>query len=273
MRRLLAPLLAASALAASETANAGLRIVPAPGAVRIDGQADDWDRSAAILVHGALASHRDRLGLWLQAMHDADHLYILALWRDPTPLDNPGIVSDPKARPWLGDCLQVRVAVAFEGVGGTERITHWNSWRDHDGTSVLGLTVGRMLSAARIPDALAHGATQAFSTGEAGYGQELALPWALLSDGGKRPAETVPLRLTVEACYTPEREQGDQTVFKDLFFPGRFQDRVTTFRSPECWAPAWLLDHGEVRPLPIPLADGTQLDSDAIDGAPEGPVP
>ena len=59
----------------------------------IDGRIDDWDLTGGILVCGDVETARDKVSIWFHAMYDADNLYLLARWNDPTPLNNPGVTS------------------------------------------------------------------------------------------------------------------------------------------------------------------------------------
>src|SRR5436190_21461775 len=95
---------------ATETENLGIRVLPAPGKVTIDGKADDWDLSGGLFASGDVENARDKFALWFHAMHDSDNLYLLARWNDPTPMNHPG--SSKGDYGFQGDCLQVRIVTA-----------------------------------------------------------------------------------------------------------------------------------------------------------------
>jgi hypothetical protein len=102
----LALVLCASVARATETENLGLRILPAPGKVTVDGKIDGWDLSGGIFICGDVENLRDRYAVWFHAMYDADRLYVLARWLDPEPLNNP--YSSKGDLVFNGDCLQFR---------------------------------------------------------------------------------------------------------------------------------------------------------------------
>ena len=89
---------------ATETENQGIRILPAPGKVRIDGKADDWNLSGGVFVCNDVETLRDKLGVWFHAMYDRDNLYFLARFLDETPLNNPG--SSKGDYGFAGDCQE-----------------------------------------------------------------------------------------------------------------------------------------------------------------------
>ncbi|MCF7974181.1 MAG: hypothetical protein K9N55_10225, partial [Phycisphaerae bacterium] len=75
---------------ATETENLNTRILPVPGQVMIDGRTEDWDLSGGVFVCSDVENLRSKMGLWVHTMYDADNLYVLARWRDETPMSNPG---------------------------------------------------------------------------------------------------------------------------------------------------------------------------------------
>jgi len=77
-------------LTATETENLGIRVLPAPGKVVVDGNPNDWDLSAGVFTCGDVENRRQTMSTWFHAMYDASNLYILARWNDDTPLNNPG---------------------------------------------------------------------------------------------------------------------------------------------------------------------------------------
>ena len=101
------PLLAAAGAWATETENLGLRILPAPGMVAVDGKVDDWDLSGGVFTTGDAEKLREKLAPWFHAMYDAENLYLLTRWIDQTPLSNPGTIKGDYG--FAGDCLQARI--------------------------------------------------------------------------------------------------------------------------------------------------------------------
>ncbi len=89
---------------ATPTENLGLRVLPTPGNMTIDGNANDWDLSGGIFTCDDVQNQRARFALWFHAMYDAENLYLLAHFIDETPLNNPGqTIADYG---FAGDCLQ-----------------------------------------------------------------------------------------------------------------------------------------------------------------------
>src|SRR5258708_7026140 len=167
VRALCAALLATAALPATETENlcgglkdpgSDLRILPAPGAMHIDAEIGDWDLSGGIFACGDVENQRDKYGVWVHAMWDADNLYVLARWQDLTPMSHPGSIKGDYG--FNGDCLQVRVLTApaaeLATVANPEpsdardhddppraRTSHLTAWRDRDRLDTVNIAWGR----------------------------------------------------------------------------------------------------------------------------------
>ena len=120
---LLAAVLFARASWATETENLGIRILPAAGKVEIDGKFADWDLSGGVFVCGDVEHQRDQLAVWIHALYDAENLYVLARWRDETPLSNPGLAGSD--HPWNGDSLQLRIIADPERQAAGKSIICW----------------------------------------------------------------------------------------------------------------------------------------------------
>ena len=160
------------------TQNERLRVVPAPNEVRVDGRLDDWDRSGRIFVCGDLARFKNTRSANVMAMHGADGLYVALEVNDPTPLQN---TVDPAKRPgrgWRGDCLQLRMKLP--GGDGPARVYWLDSWYHAAKSEPVAQLQQRRPDKQRI-NALAAGAEATFrrADDEAGYVQELFLPWSL----------------------------------------------------------------------------------------------
>ena len=61
--------------------------------------------SGGIFACGEAEHLREQYAVWVHAMYDANNLYLLARWKDPTPLNNP---ENKGGHGFNGDCLQVR---------------------------------------------------------------------------------------------------------------------------------------------------------------------
>ena len=143
---------------ATETENLGIRVLPAPGKVVVDGKTDDWDLSAGVFTCSDVENQRDTMATWFHAMYDANNLYLLARFNDDTPLNNPGqTIADYGFR---GDCLQFRIITHPDDVN--ERTSHWTCWRGRDGDDVMEVDYGKQLNQGHLKNAKMQGAQQAF---------------------------------------------------------------------------------------------------------------
>ena len=264
--------IAASLASATETQNTLLRVLPAPaGGVAIDGDISEWDLRAGVFACGELEHLRDQYAVWMHAMYDAENVYLLARWRDPTPLNNTETVG---GHGFNGDCLQVRFILFPDTPDATA--TWWSFWRDSLGTPVAecaspGERNGwRQNNLPTLDRAADHGAKQAFRVDDdgTGYLQEIAIPWKLLSASGAAPAAGDSFRFTVEPNFTAG-SYGRITI-KDIFDERTATpDRIFTFRAFKHWGVATLVAPGaEIAPQPVKTADGREFSVSMQDGLP-----
>lgn len=85
-------------------------VAPAPGAVTIDGNFDDWDRSGEIEIY-VMKETSAMQGARFAMMYDAQALYLGGIVRDTSPMLNR---HDPKVDPdmaWDSDCCQIYLNV------------------------------------------------------------------------------------------------------------------------------------------------------------------
>ncbi|MBA3683754.1 MAG: hypothetical protein H0W72_00685 [Planctomycetes bacterium] len=269
----LSPLLACLPMAlclGSETENHGLRVLPAATPLVIDGSAAGWDLSGGIFACGEVEHLRDRCSLWVHAMHDADNLYVLARWKDPTPINNPEHLG---GYGFNGDCLQLRFIIEPDKPGQT--VTWWTAWQDASGRSVVDrgwpgpnnhITDNPLPN---LSDTSSVGVRQAFRVDAdgAGYVQELSIPWRAMSVGGKPPGNGEPFRMTIEPNFTAG--QYGRITIKDLFDPrSQSPDRIFTFNAYKHWGFATNESAGAVAPQRVRLADGRTFAVSMVDGAP-----
>ena len=265
-----AAVLAATGSRATETENHGIRVLPAPGPVAIDGKADDWDLSGGIFACGETEHLRDAYAVWIHAMYDSNYLYILARWNDDTPLNNP---ETKGGHGFNGDCLQVRFILFPDS--DDRSCTWWDFSRDARGVSVMiretpGARDGwRDNSMKPLSDASEQGAKQAFKINAdgKGYVQEIAIPWKALSKSGAAPQPGSRFRMTVEPNFTAGK-YGRITI-KDIFDDKIVSpERIFTFRAFNQWGWATLLEKGNVEPQPVRLADSRTFKVTMRDGVP-----
>jgi sugar lactone lactonase YvrE len=249
---------------ATETENHGIAVLPAPGKVTIDGKTGDWDLSGGIFACGDVENQRERMAVWIHAMYDRENLYVLARWRDETPMNNPRQALAGMG--FNGDCLQLRI-VTHPGTP-QERCSHWDAWRDCNGQDVLSAQYGKQLNEGNLGDAKAKGAKLAFlkDPDGKGYVQEMALPWALLTKDGRPQQAGEQLTMTVEPNFTIGAD-GRLTI-KDIFKPGVSIDRVFTFMSSQVWGTATLERKGRIAPRPVRLSDAREFQVRMENGVP-----
>lgn len=241
---------------ATETENIGLRILPATTPPMLDGSSAGWDLSGGIFCCGDVENQRSQFGTWVHAMYDAENLYVLARFVDPTPLNNPGQVEGDYG--FAGDCLQFRLIVGAgaEGSADKGRGSHWTCWRGRDGKHVMDVAYGvKFDKPGSMKDAQVKGAKQAFQiwNDKLGYNQAIAIPWTLIGPEGWTPKAGEDIRLTVEPNFTVG--SGGRLSNKDIFFPDVTVDRVFTFMSCPSWGIAHLEKSGAVVPAPLRLSD------------------
>jgi hypothetical protein len=182
------------------TVNHGIQAVPAPqdkatgrSAVVIDGNLADWDRSGAILICSDVRNLRPTESVTLAMMYDAERIYLAASFKDPTPLRNGHVQTDFNG--WAGDCLQAflrfpdRIAslVAWYDAGNGRPALQLGYGKDPD--HVFG---GPQAEIAWLEDGrFTGGAEMAFRSHEdgAGYDQEMAIPWSLLTATMPQPGD------------------------------------------------------------------------------------
>lgn len=245
---------------ATETENLGIAIVPAPAAVKIDGQINDWDLSGSIFACGDVETQRDKFAMWFSAMYDKENVYLLARWKDYTPMNNPGSTTGDMG--FQGDCLQFRF-IANPGTPN-ERASHWTCWKGTDGRDVMDAHFGlfggtRSTYVHDVKDAKAQGAQQAMvADGDGkGYVQEISIPWKLLADGGPVPAAGGTIVITLEPNFTIGTT-GRMSI-KDIFRAGIQLDKVFTFQSFSNWGVGTLEAKGQVTPRVVRLADNREF--------------
>ena len=263
---LLAAVLFARASWATETENLGIRILPAAGKVEIDGKFADWDLSGGVFVCGDVEHQRDQLAVWIHALYDAENLYVLARWRDETPLSNPGLAGSD--HPWNGDCLQLRIIADPERQAAGKPVICWaNAWRDRAGKDAIDLDFPNK-NGEVLRDAIAKGARQACQTDAdgKGYVQELALPWKLLVPDGFTPKAGQRMVFSVEPNFN--LTTGYRISLKDIFRPGVVPDRVFTFMASSCWGYGTFAPAGKVEPQRLRLADSREFAVTLRDGVP-----
>lgn len=271
---LVATAVGASRASATETENLGIRILPVPGKVAVDGKTEDWDLSGGVFVCGDAENLRDKMAVWIHAMYDAENLYVLARWIDETPMSHPGSIAGDQG--FAGDCLQLRIILEPEkpdprsSVGGKE-VCWVTAWRDRDAKDVINVHFPRKPEAGgdkQIADAKTVGGKQAFlaDADDKGYVQEIAIPWKTMADGGLMPKAGDRIAFSVEPNFNTSTKF--RITLKDLFRPGITPDRVFTFAAENCWGYGTFAPAGKVEPQQVRLADNREFKVTMQNGVP-----
>jgi len=249
-------------LSALETENNGIRILPAPGKMTIDGKYDDWDLTGGIFTCSGVESNRDVYSTWMHMMYDKDFLYVLARWNDPTPMNNPGSTKGDHG--FAGDCLQIRFITGYEKPD--EKVSHWTCWRDREGIDVMDVAYNRDFKGEAVRDAREKGALQGFQVyaDDKGYSQEIAIPWSMITSDGKALKAGDSIVMAVEPNFTAGIS--GRITIKDIFRSGVVPDRVFTFRAYKQWGIGTLEAAGKVGLAPVRLSDDRKFPVAMKDG-------
>jgi len=248
------------------TENLGMRILPCPGKVKVDGKFDDWDLSGGILT-GSVRRGRPEQACWFHMMYDADNVYFLGRWFDNTPMNNPGSTAEDFG--FKGDSLQVRFIMS----SGTplERVSHIIGWYgSKDKKDVVGIDYGRRFEEGKIADAQEKGARQVFvkSPDGKGYTQEVALPWKLLvAKGAARPKPGEKFQMSVQLNFWVGGR------FRTLWYYDVFKRGVripvgTVHNAYDVWGGGQLEPKGNVQPWPVRMRGGRRFAVTMKDGLP-----
>jgi len=252
---------------AGRTENLGMRVLPAPGKVKIDGKFDDWDLTGGIFACDNVEAQRDHFACWFHTMYDSRNLYILARWIDQTPMNNPTAITSKEG--FRGDCLQVRFIMA--PATPKECISHITAWMSNrDKKHVVHIAYGMKFNEGEVADAQKKGARQAFlkNADAKGYSQEIALPWKLLTKDGPLPEAGDKFIMTLEPNFSAGWRTRYRYTTKDIFKRGAPIDRQLTFQAIYCWGGGVLEPKGNVKPWPVRLSDGRQFAVKMQDGVP-----
>ena len=258
--------LGAPLASADRTEHLGMRVLPTPGDVIVDGKIDDWDLSGGVFGCNSIRRSRESYACWFHLMYDADNLYILVRWSDLTPMNNP--MSAPNPEGFWGDSLQVRFMLS----PGTmqERTTHVTAWMSaKDKADVINISYGRKFNEGKIADAQDHGARQEFLKNKdgKGYSQEIALPWKLLvAKDADPPKAGEKFVMTVQPNFSVGHKRIVRIV--DILKPNAPRAGTWIFEAHERWGGALLEPKGNVKPWPVRLSDGRMFAVRMKNGAP-----
>jgi hypothetical protein len=259
---------------ATETENYRLRFIPTEKPLVIDGHIDDWNLSGGVFVCNDVENLRDRFSVWIYGMYDSEYVYILARWRDETPLNN---YEKKGAHGFNGDCLQVRF-ILFPDSENDKCATYWDLWKDNSETYVMSREspgkAGQFHwnELPKLLDSQNEGVEMEFFVSEdgSGYDQEVRIPWKLLSAAGKAPKPGESFRFTVEPNFTAG--QFGRITTKGIFNEKAEKiDRIFTYCTYSSWGEGILLEKKDVKglkPDPVRLSDGRTFSVEMKEGVP-----
>ncbi|AWI09330.1 FlgD immunoglobulin-like domain containing protein [Ereboglobus luteus] len=240
-------------------------VVPAPGAVTIDGRDNDWDLSAGMWSYNS-PELVDTYSIWTHMMWDEKGIYYLARIHDIDPLKNAskGVDFD---RAWRGDAVQLRTI--FDNKSPDEHQIHitlyystaeqkpymlaqHGGWRDkppYDNTGParpdLTKRFGNSMEAFGGKVAM-----RAWDNGK-GYNMEAFMPWSYLRLGGKPIAPGGQFVIGWETMWAANMGPGD---VPESSTRHRLADGVNTpkanrifmFRARDHWGSATISNTGNL---------------------------
>lgn len=239
-----------------QSQNTGLRIVPAPGPVTIDGKLDEWDFSGRICVFADRAI-RSRYSTEVGAMWRDDAIYLAVKWRDPTPMFN---IVDPDFNPesgWMSDSMQLRVSTPDQTTWITtwyytprkQPVFHHVVWKDRTSDS-NGMTT-QVRVAPEGGTQLSDGVEMAYLEGDdaQSYVQEMRIPLHLVYKAPLALRDGVVLRLGFEFLWgDPTGNTWPVHRYADNLQPGK-TSREFFWSSFKNWGDATICGSGNVEPL------------------------
>ncbi|MDR0902277.1 MAG: hypothetical protein LBM92_05865 [Opitutaceae bacterium] len=249
-----------------QSLNEGIRAVPAPGAVTIDGDLSEWDFSGRIWSFADIAI-RERYSAETAVMWDKDCLYVAFKFNDATPMANTiNPVFDPQGG-WKGDCVQMRVLTdtplwitLWHYTGEKRSVAHFSYWKDpnnNKGGMDETLLIGEPGSAS-----LGRGVQMAFKANPdgRGYTQEARIPWGMIYKQAPNAAAGMKLRMGLEFFWGPAGESTWPVHrYADNLQPGK-TSREFFWTSKDNWGDIVLMPKGGLEKFTyIP-------DTDKIDG-------
>ncbi len=229
--------------------NEGIRAVPAPGTVKIDGKLDDWDFSGRIWSFADVAI-RDRYSSETAMMWDKDFLYIGQKVLDPNPLVN---TIDPTFDPqggWKGDSLQLRVltdwpswVTLWKHTGSGKSILHRASWGSED--SSKGIEDTFFISEPNSTQ-LGKGIEMASVPNEDGYVREIRIPWQVIYKSAPDISPGLTIRIGLELFWgRPGESTRPAHRYTDNLQKGE-TSREFFWSAKRAWGDVTLLPEGNV---------------------------
>ncbi len=245
---------AAENMIGRQSQNEGLVVVPAPGAVTIDGDLKEWDFSGRIWVF-ADSAVRERYSVETAAMWDKENLYLAAKWKDPTPMFS---LIDPANNPdegWKEDAWQMRVLTdhplwitTWFYTTKKQPVLHIARWKnpdnERDGQDVT------LLVAPEGGSDLGQGAQMFYRANpeKNGFVQEIKIPWKMLYKTVPTIAPNLTFRLGSEFLWSdPSGKTFPSHRYADNMQPGK-TSREFYWSARDSWGDARLVGKGNIAP-------------------------
>ena len=256
--------------------NTGIRAVPVPGEMKIDGDLGDWDRSGRIKMFQNIDTIEyfcNEMGV----MYDNEYIYIYNQITDATPLDN---ITDPYTEgvySWNGDSVQLRIHsdhnmwinYAYHSTKDvcSVWVDYWNGIDSGDLTSFNYVTEpgGTKLSTKSKEKQAVHdnpGEIKAVKMGNGkGYIMELKLSWKIVFSNPSLVKPNYTFNMGVDTNYGMVGKVGRVSTYQDNIIPGK---RVNSFfwTAREAWGKITLSPTGNL--TPIEYIPDAKLDAGSI---------
>jgi hypothetical protein len=256
---------AAENMIGRQSQNEGMNVVPAPGAVTIDGDLKEWDFSGRIWVF-ADSAVRERYSVEAAAMWDKENLYLAAKWKDPTPMFS---LIDPVSNPdegWKEDAWQMRILTdhplwitTWFYTTKKQPALHIARWKnptnERDGQDVT------LLVAPEGGSDLGQGAQMFYRANAEGNGfvQEIKIPWKLLYKTPPVIAANLTFRLGSEFLWSdPSGKTFPLHRYADNMQPGK-TSREFYWSARDSWGDARLVAKGNI-PLRRYISDQARVE-------------
>jgi hypothetical protein len=247
-----------------QSQNEGIKVLPAPGVVTIDGDLKDWDWTGRIWVF-ADSNVRNRYSVEAAAMWDNDAIYLAAKWKDPTPMFS---MVNPAFNPqegWKSDSWQLRVQ--------TDEVSHLTTWYYapekapalHVTHAIRGIGEPQFVLSKAGETNLGQGVEMAYRADEdgKGYVQEIKIPWAIIYKTVPKIEPGLVLGLGMEFLWgDPTGNTWPIHRYADNMQPGKtsrefYWSTKAEFGS-NVWGSAELVGHGNV-PIRAYVSDSSQI--------------
>lgn len=243
------------------------------GAIKIDGNFDDWQKGGEIFSCYDPEVLSDIYSVRTRAAYDETGFYLAMRWRTKEAHCN---LNDPVNRPsdgWRGDAVQLRFKLEGKYIAHVD--SYWSDASKRTGSYVAFGTMKYGDSPGdkrqNLNDAEKAGMKSAytFDADGRGYRQEVFIPWTILHPSGKALGPKDDFRLGFQFhWHNPNNREGSSShVYCDNLNP-EMPQREFFWIKDEAWGRVRLLAKGEEPPpdAPAKLANNAAADKFATSG-------